>query len=51
VNLEFHHVALEAVEGVAEFTCLWYDVNVEAGVGERSFDELRGRLDCSIKRS
>jgi len=34
VNLEFHHVALEAVEDVTEFGRLGYDFNVEASLDE-----------------
>src|SRR5689334_15246987 len=47
-NLELHHVALEAVEKLAKFACLWDDVNIEAGIGQPSFHELRGSLDRSI---
>src|SRR5690348_18483536 len=47
-NLELHHVALEAVEKLAKFACLWDDVNIEAGIGELSFHELRGGLDRSL---
>src|SRR6185312_8227838 len=47
-NLELHHIALEAVEEVAKFACLWDDRNIEAGIGKLSFDEVRGSLDRSI---